>query len=291
MKDYAPLQRTMLALIITSVIWALSFGLLGHYLTGIPSGTVAMLRLLGAFLVFLPFLRFNGRKYTWGFIGIGAVQFGGMYLCYTEAFHYLPSSQIALLTTLTPLYIILLNAILSKQKQLNSHHLIAALLAVLGGGGILWQGWESAEGFWLGCLLVQLSNICFAAGQVIYARLEANWFCNNERSQFAWLYLGAFLITIPGGLHGIELLSELTALQWGILIYLGAIASGACFFLWNYGARRVTPVQLSIMNNLKIPLATAASLFIFGESANVPMLLTGSALIASAFFFQKNMGL
>lgn len=277
----------MTALIITSVIWALSFGLLGHYLTSIPSGTVSMLRLLGAFLVFLPFLRFNGGKTTWGFIGLGAVQFGGMYLCYTEAFHYLPSAQIALLTTLTPLYIILLDGILSKHKKLNAHHLIAALLAVLGGGGILWQGWGGADDFWVGCLLVQLSNVCFAIGQVIYARLGANWFSTNERSQFAWLYLGAFLITIPGGLNGIDQLSELNWHQWGILIYLGAIASGACFFLWNYGARRVTPVQLSIMNNLKIPLATAASLFIFGESVKLPMLLTGSLLIASAFFFQK----
>lgn len=61
-------------------------------------------------------------------------------------------------------------------------------------------------------------------------------------------------------------------MQWWLLAYLGVIASGVCFFLWNYGARRVTPVKLAIMNNLKIPLAALISLLLFREQPNMFLL-------------------
>ena len=73
-----------------------------------------------------------------------------------------------------------------------------------------------------------------------------------------------------------------TLLQWTILVYLGIVASGLCFFLWNRGARLVSAGQLAVMNNLKIPLGVAVSLFIFREPANGWTLLVGALLIGVA---------
>ncbi len=70
--------------------------------------------------------------------------------------------------------------------------------------------------------------------------------------------------------------------QWAIIAYLGLVASGLCFFLWNRGARRVSAGQLAVMNNLKIPLGAAVSLLVFRETAGVHTLLAGSLLIAAA---------
>ena len=72
-------------------------------------------------------------------------------------------------------------------------------------------------------------------------------------------------------------------MQWWLLAYWGVIASGVCFFLWNYGARRVTPVKLAIMNNLKIPLAALISLLLFREQPNMFLLALGCLLILSSF--------
>lgn len=55
------------------------------------------------------------------------------------------------------------------------------------------------------------------------------------------------------------------------------------FFLWNYGARRVTPVKLAVMNNLKIPLAALTSLLLFREHPNMFLLFIGCLLILSSF--------
>jgi drug/metabolite transporter (DMT)-like permease len=68
--------------------------------------------------------------------------------------------------------------------------------------------------------------------------------------------------------------------QWATIIYLGAVASGAGFFLWNVGATRVNAGTLAAINNAKIPLGIACSLVFFGETADLPRLLLGGALMA-----------
>ena len=228
----------MPALLLTSFIWALSFGLLGNCLSGLPASFVALARMAGSFAVFLPFARKAPLSHAVGMMGIGAVQFGGMYLFYIAAFHYLPSHQVALFTATTPIYVV----------------------------------------------LIELSNLCFAAGQIAYISLKNSWFGRSEASCFAYAYAGALLITLPSGLpSGLACWQGISTVQWWLLAYLGVIASGVCFFLWNYGARRVTPVKLAIMNNLKIPLAAMTSLLLFREHSNMFLLSIGCLLILASF--------
>jgi len=82
-------------------------------------------------------------------------------------------------------------------------------------------------------------------------------------------------------------LGSLTGLQWAVLGYLGVLASGICFFLWNIEAAKVAAAMLAVMNNLKIPLAVASSLAFFGESADPARLLGGGALIAIALWIAR----
>ena len=70
--------------------------------------------------------------------------------------------------------------------------------------------------------------------------------------------------------------------QLWILVYLGVIASGLGFSLWNLGATRVTAGTLAAMNNLKIPLAVAVSLHVFSETADWPRLLISGAFMFAA---------
>ncbi len=272
----------MYALLITSFIWALSFGLLGNCMSNLAPDFVAMMRMVGALLVFLPFMRRMALSPALSMLGIGALQFGGMYVCYIASFRYLPSYQVALLTATTPIYIVLMNAWV--KKHLSPLHLMAALLVTAGGAVILWKG-QSAEGHQAtGILLVQLSNICFALGQLAYVTFKNKYPTLPATTCFTYAYLGGLLVTLPTGAYAMaECLPTVTLTQWWILGYLGIIASGLCFFLWNYGACRVNAVKLAIMNNLKIPLAALTSLLLFQEAGQPAMLLYGCLLIAAAF--------
>ena len=270
-------------LVFVSLVWAFSFGLIGNQLAGLPPAWLAWIRLGISSIVFLPFARRLPLKQALALFVIGAVQFGLMYLAYMTSFRYLQSHEVALFTVVTPLLVTGLDDLFGR--RFKPWNLLAAFLAVAGAGLIQWHGLETAAPV-KGILLVQLSNLCFAAGQLAYravmARLPAPW---PDHRVFFWLHMGGFAALTPIALP-MALASAPPApspTQWAVLVYLGLVASGVGFFLWNRGARLVSPGQLAVMNNLKIPLGVAVSLLVFRETAGWPTLLAGSLLLAVAF--------
>jgi drug/metabolite transporter (DMT)-like permease len=277
----------MIYLAIVSLIWAFSFGLIGNALSGVDSFFVATVRLGCATLLFLPFLRAKEivRIDRLRLVLIGAIQFGVMYACYMRAFQYLPSHLVAIFSILTPVYVVILHDL--RQRTFSSRYLVAALLSVLGAGAIKAKTIPTGD-FWIGFGLMQVAGIAFAYGQVAYRDWKRNNPQTNDRSVFALLAMGG---TVCAGIAG-ALLSDWSTLevkpdQWKAILYLGFVASGIGFFLWNKGASKVNPGTLAAFNNAVVPLAVLCSLFVFGESQSIDLengirLALGSTLILGA---------
>lgn len=274
-------------LLIVSFVWAFSFGLIKGRLAGLDASFISAARLGLALLVFLPFLRIRGLALRTGFTfaGIGAVQFGLMYLAYNESFHHLLAHEVALFTLTTPIFVTLIADTLDRQFRIRA--LGAALLAVIGTGLIVFQGKELRPTL-IGLALVQLSNLAFALGQICYKRLRARHASLRDRDLFALLYAGAFALTLPLALKRVDFATfTLTSAQSLTLLYLGVIASGFGFFLWNLGATRVGNGTLAVMNNAKVPLAVACSLLFFGESADHLRLWLSLGLLGTAVWLAE----
>lgn len=275
-------------LLFVSLLWAFSFGLIKK-LTGLDGAFISAARLGLALLVFLPFLRARGLavRTALTLTSIGAVQFGLMYLAYNESFRFLKSYEIALFTLTTPILVTLLAD--AFDRTLRAAALFAALLAVAGGACIVVKT-TAVSGTLLGIALVQLSNLAFALGQVLYRRLRARPqpASFRDRDVFALLYAGAFAVTLPVTLLRSDFAAlPLTSTNLRILLYLGVIASGLGFFLWNLGATRVRSGTLAVMNNAKIPLGIAASILVFGEKADWRRLLAAGVLIGIAVWLAE----
>ncbi|CAA6692803.1 MULTISPECIES: EamA family transporter [unclassified Lentimonas] len=279
----------MLYLAIVSLIWAFSFGLIGSTLAGVDSYFVATLRLGCATLLFLPFFRPKGlgKHDQLRLLGYGAVQFGLMYVCYIKAFQYLPSHLIALFTVLTPVYVVLIHD--ARQRQWTPRYLFAALLSVVGAAVIRAKGTPDGD-FWLGFVLMQLAGLVFAYGQVAYRDWKRQHSKIKDHQCFALLYIGGTLCALSFSLTFTDWAAlEVSTDQWKALLYLGCIASGLGFFLWNKGAALSTPGTLGAFNNAVVPLAVLSSLFVFGEIENtnaetLVRLAIGAALIATAVY-------
>lgn len=269
----------MLHLLIVSLLWAFSFGLIKGRLAGLDSAFISAVRLGLALLVFLPFLRVRGLplRTLLALTGIGALQFGLMYLAYNESFRFLPAYEVALFTITTPLLVTLLADALDRTFRLRSF--LAALLAVLGTAVVVFR---APGGTLKGFALVQLSNVAFAAGQIGYRRVRTWPGIPRDRDLFALLYAGAFAVALAALLMQNGIPGALTSAHVLTLLYLGFIASGLGFFFWNIGATRVNAGTLAVMNNAKVPLAIACSLLFFGESADLPRLLASLALLGAA---------
>ena len=115
-----------------SLIWAFSFGLIGNTLAGVDLFFAASVRLGCATLLFLPFLRFNrvSKFEAVRLVAYGAIQFGLMYVCYMNAFHYLPSHLVALFSILTPVYVVMIHDL--RKRSFSKLYFAVAFLSVLG---------------------------------------------------------------------------------------------------------------------------------------------------------------
>ena len=280
----------MIYLLITSLIWAFSFGLIKNQLSGLDANLVAFLRLFISFMVFIPFLnlkklkhQYKNKSLTLHLLFIGAIQFGLMYSTYIYSFQFLKAYEVALFTILTPIYVTLINDFVNK-KGLDITATLSALLAVVGAGVIVFKRMND-DMFVTGILLVQVSNLCFAAGQIYYKNLISK-LPNVRGSQvFAIPYLGGSAITLLFAVGSVKWSSfSMSTSQLGSIIYLGLIASGLCFYLWNKGATMVKTSTLAVMNNAKIPLAVLCSIFIFGEDLNWGRVVIGGGIMLFSVF-------
>jgi drug/metabolite transporter (DMT)-like permease len=269
----------MIYLLIVSIIWAFSFGLIKDSLTGINPVIVAFLRLFLSALIFLPFLKIKNlsKSLTGKLILTGAVQYGLMYTTYIYSFQFLKAYEVALFTVLTPFYVVLISNRLSRKSEIV--YFLTATMAVAGAGIIVFKGLGDSS-IITGFIVLQISNFCFASGQVYYKHLLKNEKQISDLNLFALLYVGGLIFT---GLPGIYIYSTeslaLSSNEIFVLLYLGVIASGLGFFLWNYGARKTNTGALAIFNNLKIPVAIIVSVTLFGEDANIINLLIGGIII------------
>ncbi|WP_111414665.1 carboxylate/amino acid/amine transporter [Billgrantia lactosivorans] len=275
-------------LIGVTALWAFSFSLIGVYLAGQVDSYFAVLMRVGlAALVFLPFLRpkrLVGRQRL-ALMGLGAVQLGVMYIFFYQSFLLLSVPEVLLFTIFTPLYVTLLDDALFG--RFTPFYLLTAALAVLGAAVIRYDGVDS--GFWLGFLVVQGANLCFALGQVGYRRLSASLPAELPRhSVFAWFYLGALVVALPGfALLGNPGQLPSTAVHWGVLAWLGLVASGLGYFFWNLGATRVDAGALAIMNNALIPAGLLVNLLIWNRDADLGRLAIGGAIIVGSLLLNE----
>ncbi len=278
----------MIYLILASLVWAFSYGLIKGNLTGLSPDFIAFARMAVPLILFIPFFKCKSLslKKTLAFLAIGAIQYGFMYLFVIRSYQYLPAYQVVLFTACTPIYVTLINDAFSK--SFNPFYLVTATMALLGGAFLYYKNlkWDHmTQGF----ILVQLSDLCFAFGQVAYKRLMKGENELKDRNLYALLFLGGALVTSLSTtmFNGWGSLSALSLKQSVLLLYLGAIASGLCFFFWNKAAKTTNAGTLAVFNNLKIPLGIFVSLVVFGEESNIPRLLLSGSVMALALFLSE----
>lgn len=266
-----------------TLLWAASFSLIGEFLAGHVDGYLAVfIRMALALLVFAPLYRWRRLPVVRQFqlASIGAIQIGVMYLFLYHAFLYLSVAEVLLFTIFTPLYVVLIDDVIFNKQHLPMRWWLATAVAVVGAAIIRYE--TISSDFWFGFALIQAANVCFAAGQICYKRLPLG----DERNQlhvFAPFFAGAAVITAFAALwFGNLQLAPQNSLHWGILLWLGIVASGLGYFAWNVGAKRVNTAQLATMNNMLIPAGLMINFMFWGQNVDWLRLILGALVLSFA---------
>lgn len=274
-------------LVFVTLLWAFSFSLIGEFLAGkIDSYFAVLVRVLLASLIFLPFTKFasvpNALKLK--IMGVGIVQIGLMYMFFYNSFLYLSVPEVVLFTIFTPIYVTLIyDAFKLKFRAL---YLVSAAVAVLGAYIIRYH--QISEGFIIGFLMVQGANFCFALGQSSYKKIMENYKDIDQKEVFGYFHFGALLVAIFAFLlfgNFEKIVPSYT--QAGVLLWLGVVASGAGYFLWNKGATEVDAGVLAIMNNALVPAGLIVNLVIWQKPTDYLLLALGSLVILFSLWLHE----
>lgn len=274
-------------LIIITAIWAFSFSFIGEFLAGRVDSYFAVLVRVGlASLVFLPFTKFRGvaNELKLKIMAIGVVQIGLMYMFFYNSFLYLSVPEVVLFTIFTPIYVTLIYDAFSK--KFKALYLISAAFAVLGAYIIRYH--EINSGFITGFFMVQGANFCFALGQSYYKKVIENHKNIKQRDLFGYFHFGALIVAVVAfGIFGnMEKISP-NPTQWAVLLWLGIIASGVGYFMWNKGATMVDSGVLAIMNNVLVPAGLIVNLIIWQKPTNYLFLAIGSGVIIFSLWLHE----
>jgi carboxylate/amino acid/amine transporter len=274
----------MFYLIVTTVLWAFSFSLIGEYLMDLDKYFLVFIRIVFASALFVPLTKFKGvpRALQLRLMLIGSVQIGVMNMFLYHSYRFLTVPEILLFTIFTPFYVTLAYDLLVR--RFHVWYLISAGLAVLGALIIRYD--NVSDNFWAGFLLVQAANLCFALGQSIYKYVMESRENIAQAEIFGYFHFGALIVTAFAFLKFGDFERIYPSLwQWSILLLLGLAASGVGYFLWNKGATMVDAGVLSIMNNALIPAGIIVNITLWNRVENKITLTLGTAVILASLLF------
>lgn len=273
----------MAYLIAISILWSFSFGIIKYGLAGIDSSFISFARNVIALTFFSSVTIYNIKKFSFDLklVGIGALQFGLMYIFYIESYQYLPAYLIATFTITTPIYVVLASKYLNG-NSLNRNGIYAILLVIIGSYLMRFNS-LNLEDYMFGFVLIQCANIFFATGQILFKKWNDKNKDKDIVHNFSQLFFGATLITSIFYFLGSSESAILTQSNLFSLLFLGIISSGIGFLMWNIGATKVSAEKLAIMNNAVIPIAIFNSYLIFGEEINFILFFPGLIFFYLAF--------
>ena len=273
----------MLYLIIVSILWSFSFGIIKFGLTGLDSIFISFFRSLIAFIFFSSLTVYNIKKFSFDtkLIIIGAIQFGLMYVFYIQSYQYLPAYLIATFTITTPIFVVLFSQALMKESF--SKNGILSVILVLIGSLMMRFNLANPLDYWFGFILIQCANMFFASGQIMFKKWHTENSDKDIVHNFSQMFFGATIVTSLFYFQTLDVQNILSTTNLLSLIFLGLCSTGIGFLLWNIGATKVSNTRLAIMNNVVIPLAVLNSFFIFGEDINILLFMPGLICFYAAY--------
>ena len=270
----------LIYLLTSTLIWSFSFSLIEGKLQNVDPYLAVLIRSGLALLFFLPFTRsICVSKTNTKLIIIGSIQLGLMYCFYFNAFKFISVNEILLFNILTPIYIIAIDNYIKNNKLRRS--MLAVVFSIFGAYVI--RETNLGTDVFVGFLLIQGANLCFAVGQVLYKEINLK---NTQKECFAYFYFGAFWVSVIAyAILGDKSSLIKTDEQLITLIYLGVVASGLGYYLWNKGLKLVTTTQLAIANNLLIPVGILVNVIFWNGEFNLIKLTIGSVIIIATLYF------
>ncbi|MDO4500104.1 MAG: DMT family transporter [Erysipelotrichaceae bacterium] len=217
-------------------------------------------------------------KDTLGMIPFGLVGVTIYYLCESYALNYTYAANVSILITFAPLLTILLNVLIHKNEKIKKQFISGSFVALIGVIMVIFNGKVVLKLSPVGDFLALGAAMCWALYSILlkYYSSKYDEILITRKVLFygcLTLFPIAFLDKSP---WNISLIFELKNLL--LFIFLGGLASGVCYILWNIANVKIGIVAANIYVYVS-PFVTLIAAYIFLHEPITLMSVIGCILI------------
>ena len=221
------------------------------------------------------------------------------------AIHFTNASNVSVIVSICPLFTAIISQIFLKEKHLSLWFIIGFIISITGVTLVCLNGNTTLEFNPKGDFLALLAGICWGFYSMLISvanRRNYDPVCSTRRIFFFSVLMmiplsfGGWLVS-SNGADGAEFLQSLyftfdktinanrfsNPLNWAYLLFLGVVANGFCFAMWNKACKICGTVKINCALYL-IPVVTIIfAFFTLGEK--ITLLGAAGALITIAGLF------
>jgi len=223
-------------------------------------------------------------------LAAGGVFGGSLYfMAENTALKYTLAGNVSILTAVAPLFTALVARMFYPSEKLRPALLWGSVVALLGVGLVVFNGNFILKLSPMGDILTLLAALCWAFYGSILRDIGNRYptmFITRKVFFYGLVTLIPFIIFGNSELHLRTFGKPAVAFN---LLYLGMIASLACYFMWNSGLRAIGVVRASNYLYL-VPLVTLiTSAIVIGERVT-PVAMLGAAFILAGVWMAGRRG-
>ena len=287
-------KKGIIALSVTVFIWASTFTVIKIGLERITPLNLSFVRSILATFFLLGWLLLKGNrqgiaralKFHLGYvIGLGVVGVALFNIFQNIGIGLTSSGVASLLVASNPVFILILSASFLGEKITKSK----AAGIVLGFVGIIivtFLGKNMAlllrSGSFWGNILALLSAVCWAVYSVMN-KSALKRYSPLTLTALAYVFGSIILFFFCFAFEDVSLIFQWSLSSWLILLYLGILASGVTFYLWNYALSIMEASRVSVFIFLIPVLAILLGKVILNETITGFTFL-GTALVLSGIY-------
>lgn len=278
--------------LLTIIIWSNTFvssKILLH--NGLSPAEIFAIRFALAYVAIIPFthskLWCDNLKDELLMLVLGATGGALYFLAENTALKYTGVSNVCLLVCSAPLLTALLARWFGKSEKMSSRLITGSLIAFAGAALVIVEDWKHMQLKLLGDMLALCGALSWAVYQLIIKRMCGKYstvFITRKVFAYGLLTIAAFFVLDHPSFPLDSMLHPVVA---GNLLFLGIIASGLCFWVWNIVIDHLGAVATSAYIYLQPLFAAITASFVLGEPITGAV-VAGAVLIIAGVYWAEH---
>ena len=274
-KNKTPQALGHLAALIVVTMWGFSFVSSRVLLdNGLGAVQIYVLRFILAYaiMVIISHNRLLARNFRdeMLFLMCGLLAGSVYFIAENTALEYTLTTNVSLLTSLSPLITAILVSIIYKNEKLGKGTWIGSAIAVAGVGCVVFNSSMNLEVRPLGDILSITAAFSWAIYSIVLRQLNANydvWFISRKTFFYGLITAIPFLLFEH---HECDLVATLMRpAVWGNLLFLGLGASTIAYVLWAFSVKTLGAVKANNYMYFQSIATLIVSAIVLGEKITV----------------------